>query len=44
MSIERFRLLGVILLAVLLIMGGCALMGKGTQQPTRRLCSAFPVQ
>jgi len=34
MSIERFRLLGVILLAVLLIMGGCALMGKGTQQPT----------
>jgi hypothetical protein len=32
---ERFRLLSVILFAVLLIMGGCALMGKGTQQPTK---------
>jgi uncharacterized lipoprotein YmbA len=32
---ERFRLLSVILLAVLLNMGGCALMGKGTQQPTK---------
>ena len=35
MSMERFRLLSVILFTVLLIMGGCALMGKGTQQPTK---------
>jgi uncharacterized lipoprotein YmbA len=32
---ERFRLLSVIIFAVLLIMGGCAIMGKGTQQPTK---------
>lgn len=35
MSIERFRLLGVIFFVVLLVIGGCALMGKGTQQPTK---------
>jgi len=35
MSIERFRPLSVILFAVLVIMGGCALMGKGTQHPTK---------
>ena len=35
MSIERFRLLGVIFFVVLLVTGGCALMGKGTQQPTK---------
>jgi len=35
MSSERFRMLSVILFAVLLIVDGCALMGKGTQQPTK---------
>ena len=35
MNIERFGLSGVILCAILLIVQGCTLLGKGTQQPTQ---------
>lgn len=34
MSMERFGLSGVFLIAILLILQGCAIMGTGTQQPT----------
>jgi len=35
MSIERFRLIGVILFAILLIVQGCTLLGTGTKESTR---------
>jgi len=35
MSIERFRMIGVILFAILLITQGCTILGTGTQEPTR---------
>jgi uncharacterized lipoprotein YmbA len=34
MSMERFGLSGVFLIAILSILQGCAIMGTGTQQPT----------
>ena len=35
MNMKRFRRLGVILLAFSSLIAGCALMGGGTQQPTK---------
>ena len=35
MSMERFGLSGVFLIAVLLMLKGCAILGAGTQQPTK---------
>jgi len=35
MSIERFRLIGVILFVILVIVQGCAIMGTGTQESTK---------